>query len=54
MASRREKSAEANRAPEPTCRCGRQPNFAAHVFDPQTGKAYRIFQCDCGAQIWSE
>jgi len=54
MAVAREKPIEASCVLLPTCRCGRQPRFAAHLLDPRTGKGYRIFQCDCGAQTWSE
>jgi hypothetical protein len=36
------------------CRCGAQPKLAQKMLDPRRGTTIRVFQCQCGEQIWSE
>ena len=36
------------------CKCGAQPELTHKILDPRGGMTFRVFECRCGEQIWSE
>jgi hypothetical protein len=34
--------------------CGAEGRFANTIMDPQDGKNYRLFYCECGKIIWDK
>jgi hypothetical protein len=38
----------------PDCKkCGQQPNFVTSMLEPKAGRAFHMFQCECGEKSWT-